>query len=53
MHSWVEEKTKKLLLEGETLFKWPDYMSYKDFNELIMFEEISEIDYKTILDNLY
>lgn len=48
-----KEKTKKLLLEGETLFKWTDSMSYKDFNEMIMFEDINEIDYKIILDNLY
>lgn len=48
-----KEKTKKLLMQGETLFKWPPSMSYKDFNEMIMFEDITEIDYKTILDNLY
>jgi hypothetical protein len=48
-----KEKTKKLLMQGESLFKWPPSMSYKDFNEMIMFEDMTEIDYKSILENLY
>ena len=48
-----KEKTKKLLLQGESLFKWPTSMCYKDFNEMIMFEDIIEIDYNLVLQNLY
>lgn len=49
----AKEKTKKLLLNNENVFKWPDSMPYKDFNEMIMFDEVDEIDYNVIINNLY
>lgn len=48
-----KEKTKKMLLDGENIFKWPLHMSYKDFNEMVMFEETNQIDYNIILNSLY
>jgi hypothetical protein len=46
-------KIKELIDRGETIFKWPLGMSYKDFNEMAMFEELNEINTELILNSLY
>jgi len=48
----AKEKTKELLLKGEKVFKWPSGMSYKDFNAMAMFEDLNEIPYQRIIDNV-
>jgi len=47
------EKTKEFVFLKKNVFKWKPEMSYKDFNEMAMFEDINEIDYNLILNNLY
>jgi DNA primase len=42
----------KLLERKEKVFKWPD-KPYKDFNDWAVSENLNEIDYKFILENLY
>jgi hypothetical protein len=49
----ASKKIKELILDRQKVFKWPSSMSYKDFNEMAMFEEIDSIEPKTIIDNLY
>lgn len=49
----AEKKTREFVLEKKKVFKWKPEMSYKDFNEMAMFEDLNEISYKVILDNLY
>lgn len=49
----AEEKTKEFVMQKRKVFKWKDGMSYKDFNAMCMFEEIDEIDPKTIIESLY
>lgn len=48
----AKEKTKELLSKGEKVFKWPQGLSYKDFNEMAIFEELDEIPYQKIIDNI-
>lgn len=47
------EKTKEFVRSKQKVFKWKDTMPHKDFNELAMFNDINEIDYKVILESLY
>lgn len=49
----ASNKIKELVSNGENVFMWKDGMSYKDFNEMCMFEELDEIDYKILIENLY
>jgi len=49
----AEEKTKEFVLNKKKVFKWKPEMSYKDFNEMVMFEDINEINYNIIINNLY
>lgn len=49
----AEEKTKEFVLNKKKVFKWKSEMSYKDFNEMAMFEDLNEIDYKIIINSLY
>lgn len=49
----AKENTTKLMLNGEKVFRWPQEIFYKDFNEWAIKENKNEIDYKIILDNLY
>lgn len=49
----AEEKTREFVSEKKKVFKWKPEMSYKDFNEMAMFEDLNEINYKIIVDNLY
>jgi hypothetical protein len=49
----ADEKTRELVMKGDKVFKWPLGMSYKDFNEKCVFEDLDEISYQIILDNLY
>ena len=46
-------KIQDLINNGESVFKWPLGMSYKDFNEMAMFEELNEINPNLILNSLY
>jgi hypothetical protein len=48
-----KNKIQELLNNGENVFKWPLGMSYKDFNEMAMFEELNEINSELILNSLY
>jgi hypothetical protein len=47
-----KDNTIKLLEQGEKVFKWID-KPYKDFNEWAVKENLNEIDYNIIVDNLY
>lgn len=49
----ASEKIKELVLNKQKVFKWPSHMTYKDFNEMAMFEEIDGVDYKDIVNSLY
>jgi DNA primase len=49
----ADKKIKQLLQNGERVFKWKAGMSYKDLNEMAMFEDMDEISYQVILDSLY
>jgi len=49
----ASDKIKTLLDRNESVFKWPLGMSYKDFNEKCVFEDLDEISYQVILDNLF
>ena len=49
----AKDKITELIDMGETVFKWLDSMPYKDFNEMAMFENLIEIDYNNIINNLY
>lgn len=49
----ADTKTRELVMKQEKVFKWPLGMSYKDFNQKCIFEELDEISYQVILDNLY
>ena len=49
----ADQKTREMVMKGEKVFKWPLGMSYKDFNEKCVFEDLDEIDYQIIIDNLY
>lgn len=49
----ANQKTLELLQDGKKVFKWKDGMSYKDFNLMSMSEDLDEIDYNIIVNNLY
>jgi hypothetical protein len=46
-------KIRELKMKREYVFKWKLGMSYKDFNEMAIFEDKNEIDYNIIIENLY
>tara|TARA_R110000744_G_scaffold310546_4_gene418234 strand:+ start:99 stop:1115 length:1017 start_codon:yes stop_codon:yes gene_type:complete len=48
-------KTRKLIEQGQTVFIWPSKYGtiFKDFNDMCLGLNISEIPYKFILDNTY
>jgi hypothetical protein len=48
-----KNKTMDLVNSGEKVFKWPSEMAYKDFNEMIMFEDLTEISSEKIINSLY
>lgn len=48
----AKEAVTKLILHGEKVFRWSD-IPYKDFNEWATKENIDEIDYNIIVNNLY
>jgi len=48
----ARNKIEELLEKGESVFRW-NIGSYKDFNEMAMFEEIDEIKSDFILNSLY
>ena len=43
-----EDKTQKLLEQGECVFIWPEGIDYKDFNEWAMKRNLNEIPYELI-----
>lgn len=47
-----EEKTEKLLAQGECVFIWPQDIKYKDFNEWCIAENLNEISVDIIRDNI-
>lgn len=49
----AEENVIKLLERKEKVFRWPLDKPYKDFNEWAVKEDLNEIDYKFIIENLY
>ena len=49
---WLKKNITKLLLNREYVFKWPD-VPFKDFNEWAVADNLTEIDYKFVLENLY
>ena len=49
----AEEKTREFIKDNKKVFRWKDNMPYKDFNEMAVKENLNEIGYKVILDNLY
>jgi hypothetical protein len=46
-------KITELLNKGENVFRWPANMPYKDFNEMIMFEDLKQISTDSIINSLY
>jgi hypothetical protein len=48
----AKEAVTKLILQGEKVFRWSD-VPYKDFNEWATKENLDEIDYNIIVNNLY
>jgi DNA primase len=48
----ARNKIEELLEKGESVFRW-NIGSYKDFNEMAMFEELDEIKSDFILNSLY
>ena len=48
----AKENITKLLLNRECVFKWPD-VPFKDFNDWAVADNLTEIDYKFVLQNLY
>lgn len=49
----ANQKTLEMLNKGYTIFNWPESMDYKDFNDMAVKENLTEIDYNLILENLY
>jgi hypothetical protein len=49
----AKNKIKQLIERNEKVFKWPDSMSYKDLNEMAIFEELDEIPYDIFVKNIY
>jgi hypothetical protein len=52
MDKAASDNTKKITIEGEKVFRWLD-KPYKDFNEWAVAENLNEIDYNIIIENLY
>jgi hypothetical protein len=48
----AKDKVKELTNKGETVFNWNVGCGYKDFNDWATFEDLDEIPYQKILDNL-
>jgi hypothetical protein len=48
----AKEVVTKMILEGKKVFRWLD-KPYKDFNEWAVAENLNEIDYNIIIENLY
>lgn len=48
----AEKKTRELVMQKQNVYKW-NGGPYKDFNQKCIFENLDEIDYQTILNNLY
>jgi DNA primase len=48
----AKNKVKDLLSKGESVFNWNIGCGYKDFNEWAVFEDLDEIPYQGIIDNL-
>jgi len=48
----AKETVTKMILEGKKVFRWLD-KPYKDFNEWAVAEDLNEIDYNIIIENLY
>jgi hypothetical protein len=49
----AKEKVKELLGKGEKVFNWGIGKGFKDFNEWAVFEDLDEIPYQGIIDNLF
>lgn len=49
----ASNKIKELVKAGNMVFRWPLGMSHKDFNEMAIADEIDEIPYKVITENIY
>ena len=49
----AKDKIKDLLLQKQKVFKWPQNLPYKDFNEWAVSEQKDEISYQIILNSLY
>jgi len=49
----AKNKIKQLVENNQKVFKWPDGMSYKDINEVAIFEDLNEIPYERILNSVY
>lgn len=49
----ASNKIKELISDGKKVFKWPSSMSYKDFNEMVMFEDVDSVDFLDIIKNIY
>ena len=56
---WVDkagyDKSKILVDQGETVFMWPEALGkkYKDFNDLAMALDITQVDINFILKNSF
>lgn len=51
--SSAKEKTIELLKRKEKVFKWPNNLPFKDFNEYAVFQNLNEISIDFITENLY
>ena len=51
--STAKDKIKELLKKNETIFSWKIGSSYKDFNAWAMFEDLDEINYESIVKNVW
>ena len=49
----ASNKIKELISDGKKVFKWPPSMSYKDFNEMVIFEDVDSVDFFDIIKNIY
>jgi hypothetical protein len=49
----ARQKTKELVSKGSVVFRWPNELKYKDFNEWAVNENLNSIDYNLIKNNIY
>jgi len=49
----ASNKIKELISDGKKVFKWPSNMPYKDFNEMVMFEDVDHVNFLDIIKNIY